>query len=207
MSLFTLVRSRCVKGMNLDVPRTRNMGSVIVFTRGLLLTGFCLVTAVSNTMGGKQQDSLPEFPFTDTHTHTEQRKSSLMAACLEKECIWKLTLPKYSLGHGAGTLEEYSLGFSLYLQYGDGTQRQTGNVIRNRFIYFLFTIFISFLLLQKSLEMDDLHFTHYIFPPVTMSLWHHAHRFRRPGAVVIWGGGGYLLKGRGQSWVTATPHQ
>lgn len=66
MSLLTLVRSRCMKGMNLDVPRTRNMGSVTVFTRGLLLTGFCLVTAVSNTVGGKQQDPLPEFPFSHT---------------------------------------------------------------------------------------------------------------------------------------------
>lgn len=84
MSLFAWPGSRCVK---LGVLWTRRMGFVIVFTRRSLMTGFCLVTAVSNMTGGKQHDSLyPSFSVTSCslcaahHTHTYREKKTNKAS-------------------------------------------------------------------------------------------------------------------------------
>lgn len=77
MSLFTLARQCCLKDMRPDVFWTRNMGYVIVFTRRPLMSEFCLVTAVLNTVGVNNRTpslclppsvSLPEFPLTQTHS-------------------------------------------------------------------------------------------------------------------------------------------
>lgn len=85
MSLSTVARPCCLKETRPDVFWRANMGFVIVFTQRPLMPEFCLVTAVSSTAGGKQQDSLlspASLYLSSPNTHTLVSSVTSNSLCL-----------------------------------------------------------------------------------------------------------------------------
>lgn len=127
------------------------------------MTGLCLVTAVSNTTGGKQQDSLYLSFSSHTHravwphvasvlfiTHTQkdkkrqQIKSSLMAACLAMECIRKADSSKVQPWAWTWTTRGIFTGILSLSSVREWHTSETNGKCDMLFTYFLFTFFISF---------------------------------------------------------------